>query len=185
MPDVADELELLGFAEKFLERMKPKQGERSFTVIDLPLDAHSVHGGPLSSKGSHVFVTIGVAETHVTVYAKGMEKRRHHVVDGGWGELRKYPLISHGQVIHLDTIEMIEDGLSGNLMLFGKAPDLSGFKAFSRNWFVDLVKASLEKTIGHGAQYDAITVNALSFLSPALESVQDLRPHLKLNLEDI
>lgn len=133
--------------------------------------------------GGHVFVTIGLGETNVTVLDDGGDRLRHWTAGFGWSFLFEVPFLDEKAHFYLEEQKVVERALSGEARIFGKTRDTQNWKASCSNRFREAIDEILRGTVESGAGYDRIVLVMPEWMQPIAESVKGLRLNLESNIE--
>lgn len=136
-----------------------------------------------SELGGQAFVTIGLAETNVTVLDEEARVRQQWRAAFGWSFFFEMPFHSDGGHFYLEEQNVIKRALSGEAKIFGHVRDTRGWRAACGNRLRDAVDEILQKTVGSGAGYDRIVLAMPEWMLPAAESMRGLRLNLENNIE--
>lgn len=129
-----------------------------------------------------VMVSIGLAETHVTVLSDEARHRSHWTAVFGWSALSAIPIGPEEVRADLDELPR---ALLGHLRRYGTPVRMDGFLEASRGHMRGAISSILDRTIGDGAGYDRIVLAAPSWLHEVVSGCLDLRPHIWNEIQDL
>ena len=123
------------------------------------------------SEGGNVFVTIGLAETNISVMDDEGNLGAHWDAVFGWSFLFSIPFDADGVHFYLEEKKIIERALAGDTKIYGKLRDTSRWRAACSNALRDGVDAGETITYtytvtntGNTTLYDvAVTESLLTF----------------------
>ena len=125
-----------------------------------------------------VYVTIGPGETHVVIMDdQGLRSRRWTAVFG-WSFLFDQPIDVSGRSTRLEEEETLAMVLSGRARIFGHDVDTSMWCRTSGAILTAAIDEILHRTIGSGAMFRAIVLDAPEWLHGLLSDAVSLRPHI-------
>lgn len=129
-----------------------------------------------------VMVSIGLAETHVTVLSDEARRRSHWSAVFGWSALCGVPIGPGAVRADLDELPR---ALRGQLRRYGEPVLTDGFPEAARAHLRSAIGHILDRTIGDGAGYDRIVLAAPAWLHETLTGCLDLRPHIWKEIQDL
>lgn len=156
-----------------------------FRVVEKPIDIFAERVSFIDFETADgetvVMVSIGLAETHVTVLSEEAKHRSHWTAIFGWSALSGVP-IGPGEV--RADLEELPRALRGQLRRYGNPVRTDGFPEAARAHMRSAIAYILDRTIGDGAGYDRIVLAAPGWLHAVLGGCLDLRPHIWNEIQD-
>jgi len=134
-------------------------------------------------EGGNVFVTIGLAETNVSILDDEGTPGAHWDAVFGWSFLFSIPFEEDGVHFYLEEKRIVERALAGNTRIYGKLRDTARWRAACSNALRDAVDRILRETVRSGAQYDRIVMSMPEWLLPISGGVKGLRMNMENEIE--
>ena len=139
--------------------------------------------------GPHVFVSLCVGETHVSIVTGEGRLERKWTAAWGWSAFTTIALDVDtprgSEVVHLTEEDLLARAIAGSLRMYGKLVDTSGFVGELKNRLQGALEVVLSATVGEAARYDSIVLAGPPWLHSALEGMTTLRPHISAEIRDL
>lgn len=129
-----------------------------------------------------VMLSIGLAETNVTVLSDEARLRCHWKAVFGWSSLSAIPI---GEGRFRADLDELPRALRGQLRRYGEPVRTEGFLSEARARMRSAIGYILDRTIGEGAGYDRIVIAAPPWTHEAVSGCLDLRPHIWKEIQDL
>lgn len=128
-----------------------------------------------------VMVSIGLAETHITVLSDEPRRRSYWAAVYGWSALSDIRIGPDAFRVGLNELPR---ALSGQLRRYGEPVRTDGFPGAASAHLRSAISYILDRTIGDGAGYDRIVIAAPAWLHETVGGCLDLRPHIWNEIQD-
>lgn len=125
-----------------------------------------------------VFVTIGAAETHVSVLDEEARCSSRWLAIFGWSFLFGLPLAMDERTVLLEEAKVVERALQGRARIYGRDTDTSAWVEEAGRRLEAALDDILGQSIGSGAHFTAIVLCAPPWLHGLLSGCRNLRPHI-------
>jgi len=145
----------------------------------IPIFPDTRHPAPeLDDIGNiRVFVTIGPGETHVSILdGEGCCETSWRAAFG-WAALCRIPIPGQGPD-DLLTETSLARAVRGTYRRYGAPVDTRAFRAEAERTLRDALDEILSRTVGSGAEYDAVILAGPAWLHPLLGPAIGTRPHI-------
>lgn len=138
----------------------------------------------LAESSGRVFVTIGPAETRVSVLDAEGCMRASWVAIFGWCDICEIGVTVDGTRRPFEDSELISQAMTGSVRMFGRVVDTQDFLRDASQMLQQLLDDILTRTVGSGALFDAIVLSAPTWMRDILTPSKAIRPHIFTEIED-
>lgn len=131
-----------------------------------------------------VFVTIGPAETRVSILDEQGDYRGSWVAIFGWCDICDIGVVVDGARRPFEDPALISQAMRGHVRMFGRVIDTQDFLREGSSMLERLLDDILTRTVGSGALFDAIVLSAPAWMRDILTASTAIRPHIFTEIED-
>lgn len=131
-----------------------------------------------------VFVTIGPAETRVSILDEHGDYRGSWVAIFGWCDICDIGVVVDGQRRPFEDPALISQAMRGSVRMFGRDVDTGDFLKEGSVMLECLLDDILTRTVGSGALFDAIVLSAPAWMRDILKASTSIRPHIFTEIDD-
>lgn len=148
------------------------------------IDGHQGYVRYEKLRDPRAYVTIGPAETHVTVMDDDGVSPRKWTAIFGWSFLFNTPLRIGDRDVRLEEVETIARAMKGTTKIFGEVVDTGAWRQEVSTQLTASLDEILMATIGSGSQYSGIVLAAPEWMHSVLEGSLGIRPHILKSIRD-
>lgn len=144
----------------------------------------SWEGNVPSDLTARVFVTIGAAETHVTIIDDEGACLSAWTAIFGWSFLFGLPLDCKSGRVFLEETEAVARALHGKMRIYGEETDTGEWVKLAVSHLTFSIEKILDQTIGSGVWLDGIVLAAPPWFQTLLAAAPHIRPHVLREIRD-
>lgn len=148
------------------------------------IDGHQGYVRYEKLRDPRAYVTIGPAETHVTVMDDDGVSPRKWTAIFGWSFLFNIPLRINERDVRLEEAETIARAIKGSTKIFGEMVDTGAWRQEASQVLTGALDEILMSTIGSGSQYSGIVLAAPEWMHSILQGSLGIRPHILKSIRD-
>lgn len=130
------------------------------------------------------FVSLGLAETHVTILSPEARRHAHWTAVFGWSSLFDISILHDGNRLRLETPSQIGRALMSKLTVCGQWVDTRAYRQAAQSHIRERLGCVMDRTIGSGMDLEQVILSGPRWVHPLLEACTDLRPHIRKDIED-